>query len=282
MSERLAALTARIASAEQLGTVIAAIRGIAAARAQQGTTQLAAASAYADMVLDAVSAAAGMLSGRDDAARLSLNARRGLLVFGGEQGFAGAFSARMVSAAASEGKGTALLLVGSRGISAAEERRLHVDWGVPMAARIEGIPKLANRIVETIYQRITASKLDAVELLVPHQETGQPARIERVQLYPLPLIPLSSPKGCYPPLLTLSPILLAERLVEEYVYARICAAALQAFTAENLARLETMAGARLHVGRMLEELGRERNQVRQGEITSEIIELASADPAEAP
>ena len=279
MSERLSDLTGRIASVEQLGTVIGAIRGIAAARAQQGAGQLAAASAYADTVFEAVSTAVELVP-ELVIAQPPAFARRGLLVFGGEQGFAGAFSERMIEAAASESEITALFLVGSRAANMAELRGLRAEWSTPMAARLEAIPKLAGRIVEAIYQRISEAGIDSLHLLVPQHESGHPAGVERVQLYPLTSQPGQKRSGRHPPLLTLTPAILLERLVEEYVYARICAAALQAFLAENLARLETMAAARTHVDHMLDELGREKNQIRQGEITSEIIELASAEPTD--
>ena len=277
MTERLSDLTARIASVQQLGSVVGAIRGIAAVRAQQGTAQLAPASAYVETISEAVATAANLLPVLDVVPPPQRARRRGLLVFGGEQGFAGAFSERMVDAAAGEAETAGLFLVGSRATNIAEARGWRAEWSTPMAARLEAIPALANRIVEAIYHRISDATINALDLLVPRQKSSHPARIERLQVYPLAARPARDMARRPPALLTLAPTVLLEQLVEEYVYARVCAAALQAFVAENLARLETMAAARTHVDRMLEELGREKNRIRQGEITSEIIELAGAD-----
>ena len=54
MTERLADLDARIGGIRQLGAVVNAMRGIAAARVQQANTQLAAVDSYAAIVVAAI------------------------------------------------------------------------------------------------------------------------------------------------------------------------------------------------------------------------------------
>lgn len=63
-------------------------------------------------------------------------------------------------------------------------------------------------------------------------------------------------------------------LAEEYVFGELCEALTHAFAAENEARIRAMTAARGHVSEILEALGARARQLRQEEITNEIIELA--------
>jgi F0F1-type ATP synthase gamma subunit len=47
-----------------------------------------------------------------------------------------------------------------------------------------------------------------------------------------------------PPLISLSAPILLDRLAEEYVFAQICEAAMEAYAAENEARVQAMAAAK--------------------------------------
>ena len=78
-----------------------------------------------------------------------------------------------------------------------------------------------------------------------------------------------------PPLITLPASRLVARLAEEYVYAALCEAAMHAFAAENEARVAAMVRARRNMETMLERLQALERQVRQEEITAEVVELAS-------
>ncbi len=100
MTERLADISARIAGIRQLGAVVNAMRGIAAARAQQARSQLV-----------AVDQLRRDDRGRDRPRRSRCCPRRparrrrvdragpALVLFCAEQGFAGAFSERVLDAA---------------------------------------------------------------------------------------------------------------------------------------------------------------------------------------
>lgn len=74
---------------------------------------------------------------------------------------------------------------------------------------------------------------------------------------------------------TLEPRELLERLTAEYVYARLCDAAMHAYEAENQARMMTMTAARHNITSRLGALTQREQQLRQEEITNEIVELAA-------
>jgi F-type H+-transporting ATPase subunit gamma len=78
-----------------------------------------------------------------------------------------------------------------------------------------------------------------------------------------------------PPIVTLPPEQLLDQLAEEYVYAELCAAVMLSYAAENEARMQAMIAARSNVERKLDELTASYRNLRQEEITAEIIELSA-------
>ena len=82
-----------------------------------------------------------------------------------------------------------------------------------------------------------------------------------------------------PPLITLAPSTLLARLAEEYVFAELCEAALAAFAAENEARVATLLAAKNNLEHMHSDLQALEQQIRQDEITAEVVELASGAEA---
>jgi cation transport ATPase len=68
-------------------------------------------------------------------------------------------------------------------------------------------------------------------------------------------------------------------IIEIIPLVLICNAALHAFAAENEARMEAMAAAHNQIERQLSALRARQQNVRQEEITAEIIELAAGETA---
>ena len=68
-------------------------------------------------------------------------------------------------------------------------------------------------------------------------------------------------------------------LTADDLHAQLCNAALHAFAAENEARMEVMAAAHDQIERQLSALHARQQNVRQEEITAEIIELAAGETA---
>ena len=78
-----------------------------------------------------------------------------------------------------------------------------------------------------------------------------------------------------PPLVTMPPARLIERLAGEYVFAELCAALMLSFAAESEARMRAMIGARSNVRRTRDKLRATYRRLRQEQITTEIVELAA-------
>ncbi len=277
MTERLAEVGARIEGMRQLGAVVNAMRGIAAARVQQARAQLAAVDAYAATIASAIGRALALGSTAPVAAGRST--RPAIVLFCAEQGFAGAFSERVLDELGTDLGKSELFLVGTRGSVVLAERGVIPGWKAVMPSHSPGIPKLADRIAEAICAGTAAGRIDRLEAVFSQWRPGHGIHVERRRLFPFDLTIFPQPTDADPPLLNLAPEMLLDELTADYLHAELCDAALHAFAAENEARMEAMAAARSQIERQLSALQATQRQVRQEEITAEIIELAAGETA---
>ncbi len=281
MTERLADIGARINGVRQLGAVVNAMRGIAAARAQQARSQLAAVDAYAATIADGISRVLALLPDqRED--RADGPGRAALVLFCAEQGFAGTFSERVLDAADVEAAGAGLFLVGTRGLAVAAERGITPGWSAAMPSRSAGIPKLADGIAGALRAYLAAgglSETGGVDAVFTDWQPGRGRSLLHRRLLPFASAPSPRAADRNPPVMNLAPQALLAGLAAEHLHAQLCNAALHAFTAENEARMETMAAARTQIERQLSSLQARQRMVRQEEITAEIIELAAGEAA---
>src|SRR3974377_293501 len=104
------------------------MRGIAASRAQTGRALLAGIEAYTDVVSRAIGRALTLLP-TDTITPPSHRSRKlGLILFCAEQGFAGAFSERVLDRASNDLGGAINLIIGPRGSVIASERGIKSAW----------------------------------------------------------------------------------------------------------------------------------------------------------
>lgn len=279
MAERLADIVAQIHNARQLEAVVTAMRGIAASRAQQGRSLLAGIEAYTRVISATIGQALSLLPPDRPAPVRFRQSRRGLILFCAEHGFAGAFSERVLDAVRSDLAGATVFLIGTRGIAVAEERGIRPAWSAPMATNAGAIPGLANRIADALYQHVAEGSVVDVDVAFSHSGSGGGVQIDRHSLLPIDLARFPRPVRMTPPLTTLAPPMLLERLATEYVYAQLCEGAMHAFAAENEARMMAMAAARTNIQSKLSGLSQREHQLRQEEITTEIVELAAGAEA---
>jgi F-type H+-transporting ATPase subunit gamma len=278
MTERLADISARIDGIEKLGSVVNAMRGVAASRSRQAQAELAAVDSYAGAIKAAISRILPMAPA-PDAGHGARPPRRAMVAFLAEEGFVGNFSEKMLDALADRDETAALLLVGARGGALARERGLKPVWQGAVPSRTASIPKLADMLAEAIYRGVADGSVETLDVL--YAAVGAAGAVETRQMPLLPFDPLGMPgaAGRDEPLLQLPPADLLDKLAGEYLHAQLCRAALHAFAAENQARMLAMARTHGEVDRMLDALQVRQRIVRQEEITAEIIELAAGETA---
>jgi F-type H+-transporting ATPase subunit gamma len=278
MTERLADISARIDGIRQLSAVVNAMRGIAAARAQLARSQLIAVDDYAATIAVAIGRTLALFpsGGPDGARRLT---RPTLVLFCAEQGFAGAFSERILDAVGADLITSDLFLIGTRGSAVAAERGIAARWKSALPSHSAGVPKLADRVAEALYSRIATGETDRLDAIFSEWQPGHGIHVNRHRLFPFNMAQFSRPPDTNAPLLNLAPEALLSELTADYLHAQLCNAALHAFAAENEARMEAMAAAHNQIERQLSALRATQQNVRQEEITAEIIELAAGETA---
>jgi F-type H+-transporting ATPase subunit gamma len=279
MAERLAEVSAQIQNVHQLESVVVAMRGIAASRTQRARSLLPGINAYSSVVSRAIGQALSLMPADYPRAMKPARDRLGLILFCAEQGFAGAFSQRVLDDASADLARATTFVIGTRGLVAARERGLEPSWTAPMATHVDAVALLASDIADALYERFVDAALSEVRMIVPRSTSAGGIHIERRSLLPLDLTSFQGQTRSQPPLTTLSPDVLLERLTAEYVYARLCEAAMHTYEAENQARMMTMTAARNNIETRLAGLAQREQQLRQEEITNEIIELAAGAEA---
>jgi F-type H+-transporting ATPase subunit gamma len=277
MTDRLSDISARIEGIRELGAVVNAMKGIAAARAYVARTQVQAVDSYAATI----AAAMARILTPEAATRTEQSATRitrfGLLVFGAEQGFAGAFSERVLDSLDDPLDAAMLFVIGTRGLSVAAARGIKPHWTAPLPSHTAGIPKLADRITTEIYLAVARGRIDALDVVFSGWQSGRPAPV-RQRLFPIDLADLPAATG-QRPLTQLPDDTLIAALGQDYFNAQVCKAALHAFAAENEARMEAMTAAGTQIARELENFQATLRRVRQEAITAEIIELGTGAAA---
>lgn len=277
MAERHADVVARIGNVEQLKAVVTAMRGIAAARAQEARALIAAIDAYGDVVEGAIGRVAALMT-EPPATPKAGGGRRIAIAFCAQDGFAGAFSERVLDGLGT-GRPDLLVIVGLRGVAVARERGLVPGRTEPMVSHVGAVPALATRLADLVYDTIAAEGAAGLDLVhARYLAEGRLSIVSR-RVLPFDFGRVVRPASGLPPLTTLAPAVLIDRLAGEYVFAELCLAAMHAFAAENEARLRAMAAARGNIEDRLAALQATERQLRQQEITAEIIELAAGAEA---
>jgi F-type H+-transporting ATPase subunit gamma len=271
-NDELASLRKRIAATRQLETVFTAMRGVAAARSREAQHSLDGVRAYAGAIGAAIQIA--LTLSRDEPIPRHFLAKRIVLAFCSEQGFAGAFDEHVLNAASDLSRDASLYVVGQRGQVSAIERGLTVVWSTPMAAHAIDTPSVAERIADALFDE--AARPLATHVSIVYAAPSSPIDFDIVtrSLFPLDLSRFPLIEHGSPPILNLLPSVLLPALVEEYVFAELCEAALLSFTSENAARMQAMTSARNNVRKTLDELTARHRRSRQEQITDELVELS--------
>ena len=267
-------LAERIGSVQQLSSVVGAMRGIAAARAQQSRHQLAGIRAYAEIVADAISQALGLLPPGDSVPAADTGLPQACVMFCTEQGFAGAFNDRICDAAAPLlDAGAAPFVVGGRGARLLRARGGEPQWSAPMIAQAGSAGALADRIGNALIDALAAGRIGGATIVHAALD-GRRVNLKRESL--LPLDAKRFPRGSMQPLTHLPAPELFRELANEYLFAQLAAAVLESHAAENSARMQAMAAAQDNIGHRLEGLRLDQQIQRQDVITDELIELAAS------
>ena len=268
-----------------LESVVGAMRGIAAARSRDARSRLDGIQACARMLGAAIGDALLLADRHPPATSIDAPPAGALtIILGAEQGFVGTFNEHVIDAAVSATRkptATEYFMVGDRGGVAAAERGLNVSWSAPMVTHADEVPALADRLADALYERLASGRSARVKIVHAVPNSSATIEVSQQMLLPFDFDRFLIAPGRDAPLVTLAPQRLLERLAQEYVFAQLCEAIMLSFAAENEARMRAMIAARTNVHNTLERLAGNFRQLRQEEITSEIVELSAGSLAAA-
>jgi F-type H+-transporting ATPase subunit gamma len=277
--ERLSEIEARISSFAQLQDVISVMRSLAATRIQQAQDALPAIRSYIDTIGASIAKAESDLPPDAAARSRTESSMHGLVLFCGEHGFCGAFNERLLEAVPGGPKDTELFVVGSRGALMAQERKIAVAWSTPMATSIGTVTTVTHLVGEALYERFSRGGMVDVTMVFARYGGHGHFSIEREMLLPLDLGRFRSYLMRPAPLSNLAPGRLIDRLIGEYFFAQLVRGATESFASENAARVALTQSARHSIEGRLEELNSEQRELRQEQITNEILEVITGAEA---
>lgn len=273
---RLAEIEAHAAGMAALLDIVAAMRSMAGMRMQEAWRTLPGIRRYGEALTGAIGRALPLLPPSPTFSGAATG-KRALILCAAEHGFVGGLNERLLEAAESTRRpGDLFFVLGSRGAVSAEERGLKPYWSAPLATRCAGAQETARRLAAELYRLMSEGRIGCIELIFARAEPSEAPRVEKRFLLPLDLSP--EPR-LQPPLHNLSPQQLLEKLVFEYILGFLTETIVEAIAAENAARFAAMQAAHDNVGKALETLKRQAGQVRQTEITTELLELISGSGA---
>lgn len=271
MSERGTEVRARVGTMKELAEVLGAMRGMAAARIQQGERARIAAQEYAARIGAALASLSTDAPAPPTAASRD-QARLLVVALCTERGFVGALNEHVLRAAQETPTPREIWVVGARGLSFAREQGLSVTYVGNMTTHVAGLGDVADQIGDRLVERMGGGEPACADVIHPSRTPSGGTVIERQHLLPIHLPPRAPGRG-YPPLTMFPAPVLAAQIAIEYLHARLVAFAAESFAAANAASLEVLQAAHTHLDDMLVALRRTQNALRQDEITAEVLEV---------
>lgn len=265
--DRLIDVRARVHRGRELLDIVSALRSLAALRVRHAAEGAHGIRRYADIVADGLGQALALVPA---APPVPATGSRAVVALCAEHGFVGGFNREVLDLAVAELRRAPgrLVIVGSRGAAIAAERGIAVDAALPMATHRDAIEELVRQLAGELLEAGDA-RVD----LVFHRWGERGAHPAVTPLLPLPLDRFPRPGAATPPLHYLPPAALVHQLAEEYVLAQVALAAIESFASENRTRLHTLERAREAIERRLDELRARERQMRQDEITTELLDV---------
>jgi F-type H+-transporting ATPase subunit gamma len=247
-------------------------------RVQEAQHALPGVRRYAETMADGLGTELLWAPGSAEAERRD-GGHRALVLCTAEHGFVGAFTERIFAAAERLQDRDVQLFILGRAAALAHQRGWDVAWTHPIPTRPDGVPETIERLITALYRALAAGALTRVEVISARHLQGQAMAIERRLLFPVEPTPFAT-KGARPsPLHNLRAELLLEKLLADYVFARLTEAAIESVASENAARFAAMDSAHANVSRKLDELRNDARQARREEITTELLDLVTGAEA---
>ena len=249
----------RVVAANQTRKITRTMEMIASSRMQRGKIQLA----HHYVWLQHMQKAAGCLSGRyfEPLTQAGGSTPKAYIVFGGSKGLSGTYSPSVFQYAVPIVAGHMVLSVGNAAEAFFTDAHIYMGNETPSADCSKSIAEAAL----ALYEGKLATSI--------HMIYTKGSRLQTQQL-----LPLVRPDEKWPAAIIAEPSaqVLYPSLYLEYICALVHEAHLQAFLAEQVARVSAMDSATQNADEIIESLQATYNRIRQSSITHEIITVSNA------
>jgi len=274
--QQLRQLEQQIETIDELRDILHAMRSLAAIYLKQAEAQLRGVRAYGQVVSDGI---ADALRAIDDAPPVESTGRACILLLGSEQGLCGRFNEIVAEAGIEYARqlgGAAFIVAGRRAASTIERAGAEVIAVISSSSSPEAAPAVIRRAAEETFHRYTSGQFS--RLCLVHALYLSPGKADTRMV---PILPLdysswrsqADARAKPQPAMTLASGELLASLVEEYYFITLYQAFVESLAAENGMRLQSMEAAKKNIDETEEGLRRRAQQLRQDEITAELLDV---------
>lgn len=211
--------------------------------------------------------------------------RLGAVIFGTDQGMAGALNEQVLSYAMAamddfsiRREDRTVMAIGERMMSLLEDAGQTVETVSPVPSSVAGITPRVQDALMTIEAWNRERGLDQIHLFYGTETSGATSEPHMVHLLPLDhewLLNLKTqpwPSRVLP-YFTMDWDSLFSSLIHEYLFISLFRAFAESLASENASRLSSMQGAERNIEEMLTELHGNFQQQRQTAITEELLDI---------
>lgn len=295
--ETLDALRRRIDSARDLRSIARTMKALSAASIRQFERSVEAIGVYDQTVRDGLRILLqDMTTPPDEGSRredpfASHRKKSGTLavIFGSDQGMCGQFNENIVSFALrdlDEARRTPTLavtkfVVGLRAAGRLQEAGSSFAELFPVPSSVDGINPAVQSLLLKIESQMARESIRKVILYYNRPTSGAAYRPVPAQLMPVDMSifrsgpPAETPASRSLPTYSMERPQLLSALLGQYLFSQLYRAYAESLTSENTSRLMTMQAAEKNIEERLAELNAEYHGQRQGQITSELLDIVS-------
>jgi len=285
--QTLESMRKRIRSAEELQSVVKAMKALAAVSIRQYEKAVESLSQYnrtIELAFQVVLAeGADELQSTREAQAVNL----GAVIFGSQQGLSGQFNSQIASYAVGEMERLEIdpprrrvTALGDRVVPELEEAGIAVQRRLPLPWSVAGIASEVHRTIIEMDRWRSNEDIGRIILFYHEQMSGATYRPRTVYLFPLdPEWFARWEKKGWPsrtlPTFTIEKTAILSSLVRQHLFVTLYRAFAESLAAENASRLSSMQSAEKNIEDRLGELSIQYQQLRQSSITSEILDIVS-------
>ncbi len=209
------------------------------------------------------------------------------IIIGSDNGLVGRFNQDLISFTQKyiqnqfDNASMLVVAIGKRINLLSSSQKLEIAAAYPISNSIKELAPMATQLINQINEIVTKNKIDFVYLFANHKQGNSAFTPRARQMIPLPAEQMKQLKRTKwesrsIPLITLDKHILFTSLIHEYLIVIILHTLVSSLLSEHYTRMIHMQEAEQNIEDSLEEFNLEYQQMRQTQITDELIDIVSS------